>query len=226
LQVRPPTRRRGRGAARQLAAGKALGEAAARGGLVEAPRNRLKPGLEPKRARLTGEQVQVLLQGAGEHRTLIATAIMAGGLRVSELTHLLWRDVDLRKGVLNVAISKTAAGVRQVVLDPELVQLLREHKMVSKWSQPDDFVFAGRLRDKRRERNSVRPRLHRCNRIASRDPHGSSDGAGVLEGHRIGIRERKPVALTAGRRQSTEPAGTIHSQRCPETEAIRSKSAS
>ena len=84
---------------------------------------------EPKRARLTGEQVQVLLRAAGPHRALLATAIMAGGLRVSELTHLRWRDVDLRQGVLNVAVSKTAAGVRQVVLDPELAQLLREHKI-------------------------------------------------------------------------------------------------
>ena len=84
---------------------------------------------------------------------------MAGGLRVSELTHLRWRDIDLREGVLNVAVSKTAAGVRQVVLDPELVQLLREHKIASRWSQPDDFVFAGRIREKPRERNSVRTRV-------------------------------------------------------------------
>ena len=74
---------------------------------------------EPKRARLTGEQVQALLRAAGPHRTLLATAIMAGGLRVSELTHLRWRDLDLRDGLLNVAASKTAAGVRQVVLEPE-----------------------------------------------------------------------------------------------------------
>jgi integrase len=114
---------------------------------------------EPKRARLTGEQVQVLLRASGSNRALLATAIMAGGLRVSELTHLRWRDVDLREGVLNVTASKTAAGVRQVVLDPELVQLLREHKIASKWSQPDDFVFSGRLRDKPRERNSVRTRV-------------------------------------------------------------------
>ncbi len=114
---------------------------------------------EPKRARLTGEQVQVLLRAAGPHRALLATAIMGGGLRVSELTHLRWRDVDLREGVLNVAVSKTAAGVRQVVLDPELVQLLRGHKIASKWSQPDDFVFAGRIREKPRERNSVRTRV-------------------------------------------------------------------
>lgn len=84
---------------------------------------------------------------------------MAGGLRVSELTHLRWSDLDLREAVLNVAASKTAAGVRQVVLDPELVQLLREHKLAAEWSQPEDFVFAGRLREKPRERNSVRTRI-------------------------------------------------------------------
>lgn len=114
---------------------------------------------EPKRARLTGEQVQTLLRAAGPHRTLLATAIMAGGLRVSELTHLRWRNLDLRQGILSVAASKTAADVRQVVLDPELVQLLREHKLVAEWIQPDDFVFAGRIREKPRERNSVRTRI-------------------------------------------------------------------
>ena len=136
---------------------------------------------EPKRARLTGEQVQVLLQAAGEHRVLIATAIMAGGLRVSELTHLRWRDVDLREGLLNVAASKTAAGVRQVVLDPELVQLLREHKLAAKWSQPDDFVFAGRIREKPRERNSVRTRIlygaiQKANKLLAEDRPPLPDG--------------------------------------------------
>lgn len=84
---------------------------------------------------------------------------MAGGLRVSELTHLRWRDLDLRDGLLNVAASKTAAGVRQVVLEPELAQLLSEHKDVAEWTEPDDFVFAGRIREKPRERNTVRTRI-------------------------------------------------------------------
>lgn len=114
---------------------------------------------EPKRARLTGEQVQALLRAAGPHRTLLATAIMAGGLRVSELTHLRWRDLDLREGLLNVTASKTAAGIRQVVLEPELVQLLHEHKDTAEWTEPDDFVFAGRIREKPRERNTVRTRI-------------------------------------------------------------------
>ena len=60
---------------------------------------------------------------------------------------------------LVVAASKTAAGVRQISLDPELVQLLREHKIASPWSQPDDFVFPGRFRDQPRDRNSVRTRV-------------------------------------------------------------------
>jgi integrase len=114
---------------------------------------------EPRRARLTGEQVQVLLRSAGPNRALLATAIMAGGLRVSELTHLRWRDLDLRQGDLTVAASKTAAGVRRVSLDPELVQLLREHKIAARWSQPNDFVFPGRSRGRPRDRNSVRTRV-------------------------------------------------------------------
>jgi integrase len=129
---------------------------------------------EPRRARLTGEQVQVLLRAAGPNRALLATAIMAGGLRVSELTHLRWRDLDLRDGSLSVAASKTAAGVRRVSLDPELVQLLREHKLASRWSQPDDFVFPGRFRDQPRERNRVRTRvlyesIERANELLARE---------------------------------------------------------
>ncbi len=113
----------------------------------------------PKRTRLSGEQVQVLLRAAGSNRTLLATAIMAGGLRVSELTHLRWGDIDFGNGSLTVTASKTSAGIREVTLDPELVQLLREHKIASRWSQPDDFVFPGRIRGQARERNSVRKRV-------------------------------------------------------------------
>jgi len=113
----------------------------------------------PRRTRLSGEQVQALLRAAGPNRALLATAIMAGGLRVSELAHLRWRDIDLREGTLSVAASKTAAGVRAVALEAELVQVLREHKIASRWSQPDDLVFPGRFRDRPRERNSVRTRV-------------------------------------------------------------------
>jgi len=39
------------------------------------------------------------------------------------------------------------------------VQLLREHKDAVEWTEPDDFVFAGRIREKPRERNTVRTRI-------------------------------------------------------------------
>ncbi len=79
---------------------------------------------EPKRTRLMGEQVHALLRAAGPHRTLLATD-HGRGLRISELTNLRWRDLNLRDGLLNVAASKTPVGVCQVVLETELVQLLR-----------------------------------------------------------------------------------------------------
>ena len=63
---------------------------------------------EPTRARLSGDQVQALLRAARRNRALLATAIMAGGLRATELTHLRWRDLDLGKGELSVVESKTA----------------------------------------------------------------------------------------------------------------------
>jgi integrase len=128
----------------------------------------------PRRSRLRAEEVQALLRAAGPNRALLATAIMAGGLRVSELTHLRWRDVDLGEASLHVGASKTAAGVRRVSLEIELVQLLREHKVASRWSQSDDFVFPGRFRDRPRERNSVRTRvlyraIERANKLLARD---------------------------------------------------------
>lgn len=66
------------------------------------------------RVRREPEQVQALLKVAGRNRALLATAIMAGGLRVSELTHLQWRNLDLKAGVLRVPVSKTAAGLREI----------------------------------------------------------------------------------------------------------------
>jgi integrase len=123
----------------------------------------------PSRARMQGHQVQALLQHAGRHRALLATAIMAGGLRVSELINLRWRDLDLTGAVLHVPVSKTAAGLRPVHLEPELVALLREHRIASRWSQPEDFIFPGRHRDRSRERNSVRTRsLHTSVKNANR----------------------------------------------------------
>jgi integrase len=120
-------------------------------------RRRLKPD-RPRRARLEADQVVTLLQVAGEHRALLATAIMAGGLRVSELTALRWRDVNLAEHRLTVPESKTDAGCREVDLAPDLRDELANHRLASPFSERDDFVFPTR-RGTRRERNTVRTRI-------------------------------------------------------------------
>jgi integrase len=121
-------------------------------------RRRRLPSDPPRRARLEADQVAVLLEVAGEHRALLATAIMAGGLRVSELTGLRWRDVNLAEHRLTVAQSKTEAGRREVDLNPDLRDELTNHKMASRFPDPDDYVFPTR-QGTRRDRNTVRTRI-------------------------------------------------------------------
>jgi integrase len=84
---------------------------------------------------------------------LLATAIYTG-LRLSELLGLAWSDVDLEAGYLHVRKQldlgkrvepKTPRSVRDVVLMPQLVPLLREHReeqFARGLARPSDFVFA------------------------------------------------------------------------------------
>jgi integrase len=121
-------------------------------------RRRREKTSTPHRARLEGHHVAALLRAAGGHRALLATAIMAGGLRVSELTALRWRDTSLAEGWLRVACSKTDAGVRRVELAPDLLDELKAHRAASRFAGPDDFVFPTRT-GTQRERNAVRRRI-------------------------------------------------------------------
>ena len=100
---------------------------------------------EPKRRRMTSAKAQLVIACAlrrnRSHGVLLATTILAGGERASEVAQIRWRDVDLNDGVLRIPESKTDAGRREVFLEPELVHLLREHKVAAAWSQPDDTCF-------------------------------------------------------------------------------------
>jgi integrase len=120
-------------------------------------RRRLRAGT-PRRASMRAEQVAALLRAAGQHRPLLATAIMAGGLRASECTGLRWQDVDLAGGWLSVAASKTEAGRRRVDLAPHLLHELKAPKAGSRFASPADYVFPT-ARGTRRDRNSVRTRI-------------------------------------------------------------------
>ncbi len=110
---------------------------------------------EPKRSYLdTAQQVEALLVAAGEmdtnarddrrhvqRRAMLATFIF-GGLRISELSALRWRDVDLAGGWLQVQDSKTDAGRRKVKIraglrDELLAVKMRHDGMVDQ----EAFVF-------------------------------------------------------------------------------------
>jgi integrase len=121
-------------------------------------RRRLKAG-KPKRTWLVIEQAQALLEAAGKHRALLATMMLAG-LRVSELTALRWRDVDLAGGKIRVTDSKTEAGVRIVDVYPVLLDELKVHKLDSKRTELDDLVFGTANGTERNRSNITRQILH------------------------------------------------------------------
>jgi integrase len=124
-----------------------------------AGRRRRLPTSKPRRASLDERQLRAVFKAAGGNRALLTTAVMAGGLRVSELTGLRWRDVRLATGRLQVGESKTDAGVREVDLAPELRDELASIKAARK-PQPGEFVFPGKG-GRRRDRRAVARLLRR-----------------------------------------------------------------
>lgn len=86
-----------------------------------------------------------------KYRPLIATALFSG-LRLMELLGLRWQDIDFENGYIHVRTQlgrsgklkslKSDAAERDVVLFPELASLLRKHKAASRFSHPQQFVFA------------------------------------------------------------------------------------
>jgi integrase len=106
-------------------------------------------------------------------REIIATLALAG-LRVSELCHLRWRDVDLAHGRLTVVDAKTPAGTRQVDTTPMLREILTEYRSRIADPDPSAFVFttaSGRPRDKDNVRTRVlAPCVADAN--AAREEHG------------------------------------------------------
>lgn len=143
--------------------GQILQEAVEHGHIAQNPmrlgRRKLKTR-RPRRASLDARQVAALLAEAGLYRALIATALMAGGLRASEICRLRWSDVNLPAATLRVPHSKTEAGEREVDLAPDLLQVLKDHKARALWTQPHDFVFPGKHRNRPRDRRAL-PRLIR-----------------------------------------------------------------
>jgi integrase len=98
--------------------------------------------------------------------TPIITLALDSGCRQSELMGLVWGDVDLAEGVINVrqqfgrareiSAPKTKAGRRRVPLVPSTVAMLRKHRLASKFSTDSDYVFASRSGAPLQHRNLTR----------------------------------------------------------------------
>ena len=125
----------------------------------------------PRRIWLELDEVRSLLDAAGDYRRELATLVLAG-LRISELGGLRWRAIDLAKGTLTVAESKTEAGEgRRIDLTPLLLLELKLHRAAHPDAAPDDLVFPtskGRSRDRSNSRGRLRTILKRANATRAR----------------------------------------------------------
>ncbi len=98
------------------------------------------------------EAVRRIVEAASGQTRLAIVFAAATGLRAGEQWAVRWRDVDLAAGVLHVAhrvdaygdegAPKTKAGERDVPLSAQLVAMLRKWKLESKFSKPEDLIFA------------------------------------------------------------------------------------
>jgi integrase len=111
-----------------------------------------RPKTESRRQRvLNDDEIGELLEAAGAlYRPILATAAYTG-MRLSEVLGLVWGDVDLEGGFIEVEYQlsrkgervepKTPQAKRKIVLMPALGRLLREHKLASPYSKDEDLVF-------------------------------------------------------------------------------------
>lgn len=114
-----------------------------------------KPAIVSRTKRILEENdIQRLIEKTPtKYAPIIRTAVFTG-LRLGELLGLKWADVDFERGIVRVrrqltqqgelSEPKTASGKREVVMFPDLGRSLREHRLASRFSADDDFVFTTR----------------------------------------------------------------------------------
>jgi integrase len=132
-------------------------------------RKRLLRESKPLRSYLQPEQVAALLRAAGrmdseaaeedsERRQPLLAVLALAGLRIGEALDLRWRDVDPSCRWLQVAQSKTDAGIRRVHLTPVLKEMLLEYRTRVRHNGPNDRVFPTK-KGKRDNPSNIRTRV-------------------------------------------------------------------
>jgi integrase len=100
---------------------------------------------------LSANEVQRLIAVLGiRERTLVLVAF-GTGLRMSELFGLKWHDISFQKNEISVTRSivfqvvgpcKTEASQKPIPLDSRLADALKLWRNNTKYSKPEDWVFA------------------------------------------------------------------------------------
>ena len=116
----------------------------------------------------SASQVEALLEAAAEldrdphfelsEREAILATLLFAGPRAHELCNLLWRDVDLAGARLFIGRSKTAAGLREIEIQPILRDVLAVHKAAAYRSGSEDLVFPT-MTGGRRDPDNLRSRV-------------------------------------------------------------------
>ena len=96
-------------------------------------------------------QIEALLEAAAEldrdprrklsEREVIVATFLFAGTRAQELCDLIWADVDLAGARIFVGRSKTAAGQREIHLQPILLSILTDYRAHARRGHPEDLVF-------------------------------------------------------------------------------------
>jgi len=113
-------------------------------------------------------QIEALLEAAAEldrdphyelaEREAIVGTFVLGGPRAIELGHMLWRDIDLAGARIFIGRSKTAAGLREIEIQPILRDILAAYKAIAYRGDPDALVFPT-LTGRRRDPDNLRTRV-------------------------------------------------------------------
>jgi integrase len=120
----------------------------------------------PVKALTPAELVRLVEAAPDGWPRLLIRFTAATGLRISEVIALRWRRVDLDGGRVQVrsaitdsrveAPPKSRHGRRDVPLSPAMVLALRRHRLASRYSDDDDFLFPTATGSAQRYENLLR----------------------------------------------------------------------
>ena len=120
------------------------------------PANPVKKGIAPKPERtekpaLTDVQLYALFDAVPIRYKAFYMTLALTGIRTGEALGLKWADVDFASHELNVrraifrgkeTTPKTSVSIRPRPMVDELYQALLNHKTISTYTRPEDYVFA------------------------------------------------------------------------------------